>query len=93
MSPSDSGPLALHQAMADPISEACEPSTSICIADEKGKKKLERGPSDMTSSMQEMMYRMGRDLDALRDTIHYMQGAQDAQNNIIRRLSIWQRRT
>jgi hypothetical protein len=40
MSPSDSGPLALHQAMADPISEACEPSTSICIADEKKQEEV-----------------------------------------------------
>lgn len=64
-----------------------KPSASIGTADKEAR-MWECGHPNLTTSMQEKMDRTGRDLDALLDTIHYMKGVQDAQNNIIRRLSM-----
>ncbi|KAG8664494.1 uncharacterized protein FPOAC1_013872 [Fusarium poae] len=72
--------------------ETGQPGTPTGMAGEKTKAVIGYGPLGLTLSMQVKMNEMGRDLDALHDTIHYMQGVQDAQDTTIGRLLACQRR-
>jgi hypothetical protein len=56
------------------------------MAVEKTETMVRYGPPGLTSSMRIKMDEMGRDLDALHGTIHYMQGVQDVQSRTIGRL-------
>ncbi|OBS15722.1 hypothetical protein FPOA_13505 [Fusarium poae] len=72
--------------------ETRQPGTPSGMAGEKTKAMVEYGPLGLTASMQVKMNKMGRDLDALHDTIHYMRGVKDAQDMTIGRLLACQRR-
>jgi hypothetical protein len=87
----DTSPARSYQAVR-PLPKSQEPNSASNRIRTEAKSAMECGPCSLSPSMQDKMVRMGQDLDALKSTIYHMQGVQDAQNKIIGRLLLMQRR-
>ncbi|KAM0346378.1 hypothetical protein ACHAP4_011706 [Fusarium culmorum] len=88
LEPSSARPYSVSKAVSSSRSaETGQPGALASMSQERTRPVVEYGPPGLTSSMQVELNNMGRDLDTLNDTIHFMQGVQEVQNTTIRRLS------
>ncbi|CAG2003951.1 unnamed protein product [Fusarium graminearum] len=87
LEPSPARPYGVSKAVsASRSAEPGQPGVLASTSHEGARPVVEYGPPGLTLSMQVKLNNIGRDLDTLNDTIHFMQGVQEAQNTTIRRL-------